>query len=371
MHISRRDFLNYGSGLALFAAMPTYVTAANNKSWLFSACSIKQQNFIFAMDLINKKSLFFEVSSRFHDITANDDYAVFIARRPGAVIKIMCLDTQSIIMTLRPGKNRHFFGHAIFSSDNRKLYATESIYAADNLSAKGIIGVYDVQQAFRKIKEIDLDSFGPHQLTLVSGRQIIAVAIGGIHTHPRQKRKKLNKDSFESSLIYIDENNFSIINKIPCEIPQLSLRHLCVDNRGKHSSIIISGQYEGYDTAPPLLYEHDVFQGKKLMPFESELPIWSMHEGYIGSVAIDHIGQKILASSSRGDLISVWDLTSRQLLKTIYLKDVSGVSFSKHFTQFVISNGLGEMYRLDPKKYELSLLQRKAHLQWDNHLMTV
>ncbi len=101
------------------------------------------------------------------------------ARRPG---------TFAMISIPRVRMNRsfphaagcHFYGHGHFSPDGRLLYASENDFDGN----RGVIGVYDAKDRFKRIMEFDAGGIGTHDMTVSDDGRLLIIANGGIETHP-------------------------------------------------------------------------------------------------------------------------------------------------------------------------------------------
>ncbi len=106
-------------------------------------------------------------------------------------------------MTIQSVAGRHFFGHGVFSPDGALLYATENDF--DN--AAGMVGIYDARSGFARIGEFPTHGVGPHELLLLGDGRTIAIANGGIETHPDFGRAKLNLPTMKPSFVLVDRAN--------------------------------------------------------------------------------------------------------------------------------------------------------------------
>jgi hypothetical protein len=75
------------------------------------------------------------------------------------------------------------------------LFTTENAYD----EARGVIGVREVSRGYQQVAEWDAHGIGPHQLNLSANGEHVIVTIGGIQTHPKSGREKLNLDSMQFS----------------------------------------------------------------------------------------------------------------------------------------------------------------------------
>ena len=126
-------------------------------------------------------------------------------------------------LTISSAEGRHFFGHGVFSPDGALLYATENDF--DN--AAGMVGVYDATDGFRRIGEFPTHGVGPHELLLMADGRTLAIANGGIETHPDYGRAKLNISTMKPSFVLIDRCDGDLTGSMNWRAGQhqLSIRH--------------------------------------------------------------------------------------------------------------------------------------------------
>ena len=137
------------------------------------------------------------------------------------------------------------------------LYATENDF--DN--AAGMIGVYDATGGFARIGEFPTHGIGPARNAAARRRRTLAVANGGIETHPDFGRAKLNYPTMKPSFVFVDRVTGDLIEKheLPPELHQLSIRHMDIDVTG---AVWFGCQHEGPATErPPLVGRARARQG--------------------------------------------------------------------------------------------------------------
>ena len=118
-----------------------------------------------------------------------------------------------------------------------------------------MIGLYDVADNYRRLGEYPSHGIGPHELILMPDGQTLAIANGGIRTHPDHGRAKLNLGSMKPSLVFADIAAGQHLDQADLPESQLSIRHLTMLRGGR---IAIALQFEGAKTADvPLVAIHD------------------------------------------------------------------------------------------------------------------
>ena len=149
------------------------------------------------------------------------------ARQPGTFAVVFDHSGRDAPLTIASITGRHFFGHGVFSPDGALLYATENDF--DN--AAGVVGVYDARAKFNRIGEFPTYGMGPHELLLLGDGRTIAIANGGIETHPDYGRAELNIATMKPSYVLVDRVTGDLIEKheLPAALHQLSIRHMDAD----------------------------------------------------------------------------------------------------------------------------------------------
>ena len=105
----------------------------------------------------------------------------------------------ALARSLRPGTGRHLAGHGVFSRRAiccSRPNTTTSRCAAWSASATRVPS--------RSCSEIDTHGIDPHEVAWLPDGRTLLVANGGIMTHPRTFRRKLNIPTMDPSLCAID-----------------------------------------------------------------------------------------------------------------------------------------------------------------------
>ena len=174
--------------------------------------------------------------------------------------------------------------------------------------------------------------------------ETLAVAVGGILTHPEEGRTKLNIPEMNPSLVYMNANSGQLISRhqLPPRMRKLSLRHLSVNGEGL---LCFGLQNEGPKWEyPALVGTHRM--GEDLRLLEAPIEIWQGMKNYCGSVAFDATGKILAASSPRGNMISFWEAGSGQHLYATQATDGCGIAPDGEEGSFLITCGTGEILRV-------------------------
>ncbi|WP_375750095.1 DUF1513 domain-containing protein [Vibrio sp. HN007] len=281
--------------------------------------------------------------------------AVVFARRPGSYFQPFNFITgeELALKVAEPG--RHYYGHGAFSNDGKWLYTTEG-----DVTSNGLIGVYDVDDNFKKVDEFSGFGIGPHELIVLQDDTIV-VGVGGVQT---DGRKPTNLESMKPSLSYLDKTG-RLIEQVGLDDHKLSIRHLSTFKgiAAKDEFVVCGQQYRGEpDDFPSLIGIHR--RGEPIQLLNAEPEEWARFNHYIASVAV--IGDHLLATSPRGNCYGIWSVSKNRLLELDFLPDASGVVSLNN--QFVVSSGSGKVVVRDANKIEYKI---NSGIQWDNHWSSI
>ncbi|WP_394212959.1 DUF1513 domain-containing protein [Enterovibrio calviensis] len=270
------------------------------------------------------------------------------ARRPGAFVQVLSIETGQTISTYLSDTNRYFYGHGDVLGNT--LFTTEGVKG----TSEGIIGVYHIHPdgVLKKEREIAGFGIGPHEIKVVN-ETTLAVAVGGIRT---DNRTATNLDSMSPSLVLIDIPSGRIVEKHQLADHQLSIRHLAVS---PNQDVVIAQQYKGDpDHIAPLLAIRR--NNGDFTALKAGTEHWTRFQQYIGSVACT--GSQVIATSPRGNCFGIWDIETGELQAISSLMDASGASAQRE--GFAISAGTGRVVIQEPRK---SITFQTSEVTWDNH----
>ena len=290
--------------------------------------------------------------------------AVHFARRPGVFAVVIDLVQGRAVGDITTPDDRHFHGHGVFSPDGRLLYATENDFAA----GRGVIGVYDAGHGYRRIGELPTHGIGPHELRLLGDGETLAVANGGILTHPDLPRVKLNLPDMTPSLVYLDRRDGRPLAtfRLAPDLHQLSIRHLAV---GRDNTVAVAMQYEGpAGDRVPLIAKQRGAAPLRLVTAPPDV-LRAMNQ-YCGGVAFDRGGAVIAVSAPRGNIVTFWEANSGRHLSTVPLPDGCGVAPAARPGMFLASSGRGGMILVDAGSGSAQPIRTGflAAGRWDNHM---
>jgi hypothetical protein len=291
------------------------------------------------------------------------DEGLVFARRPGTFAVAFDPVAGVALRRIDAAAGRHFYGHGAFSPDGRYLFTSENDYAA----GRGVLGVRDATDGYRQVGELASFGVGPHELVLMPDGATLAVANGGIRTHPERDRAKLNLDSMAPSLAYLDlaDGKLCADYRLAEEHHRLSIRHLAVLGSG---GVAIAMQYEGDMRDPvPLVGIHD---GDRIRLLEAPTDVQTQMRQYGGSVAVDRGGSLIAVSAPRGNLITFWDAAGGAYLTSTMVADGCGVAPTGRPGAFLITGGQRQVMRFEPRSGRRTMVELGGlpDSGWDNHL---
>lgn len=393
--MNRRQFIKAGSLLGAYCTtsfFPQKSVAAAQRTltdspqrWVSAQKNSSNKYALGWVNVANGNTHKHLTSFRGHDVIhhqVKNNTALMFARRPGIEAVEIQLDTGKMSSAFTCKKNRHLFGHGCINhsisnqstSDQNESNLNESILfttESDLENGLGKIGVRDANN-YQLLDEFDSYGIGPHQIKLLPDGKTLVVANGGIHTHPSTGRKKLNLDTMDSSLTYIDAQSGKLIDQFRIEESKASIRHLDVSANGKVAfAIQVQREACQHSRAIPLTGIHA--PGKPLELFNTPKTLLTGMNDYVGSVAINSESQIAGFTCPKGNVAAFWDMNSKSLVDYHRLHDVCGIAVTPDQQHFVLSSSTGEMRALNAKSLQEDRQQRikikGAH--WDNHLMAI
>jgi hypothetical protein len=288
---------------------------------------------------------------------------VVFARRPGTFAGIVDIGSGTLRHWIEAIPGRHFYGHGAFSADGGTLFAAENDYD----TGRGVLGVYDATDRYKRVGEVPSHGIGPHEVRLMPDGVTLAVANGGIRTHPDQDLANLNVDTMAPNLAFVDARTGARVGGacLPQRLHKLSIRHLDVDRGGR---VALAMQYEGdqRDRMPLVgLYDGD---GAIRMFRAPESDERRMRQ-YTGSVAFDVSGEILAASSPRGHVVTFWNARTAAYLCQLAATDASAIAPTGTPGTFLIAGGDGAVRLIDVRTGAGAILQTpNGPVRWDNHL---
>jgi len=359
--IDRRDFMK-AAGAAFAASLaPQRLFAVEQTDAVFATAYQRKDGACGVAVLSEDSKVLFTspLPDRGHDVTYDPiaRRSVVFARRPGTFAVVFDHTGAARPMTITSPPGRHFFGHGVFSPDGKLLYATENDYE----KAAGMIGVYDATDGFTRVGEFATHGMDAHELLLTDDGRTLAIANGGIETHPDFGRAKLNIATMKPSFVFIDRVSGDLIEKheLAPELHQLSIRHMDQDASG---TLWFSGQYEGPDTdRPPLVGK--VRMGRELELVSVEDKVLAAFNNYTGAIAANRDAGTIAVSSPQGNALAVLDEATGKVVSFRTLVEVCGLA--PDGAGFMVTTGKGNVIGGDGSRSSFD------DYYWDNHVLRI
>ena len=361
---SRRQFL-IGSALVLGSAAAgfTFTRSDRRHGTLLSAFEdAAGDQYVGGLSLDSREAFGAKVPMRAHGcaIDPRDPQRVlFFARRPGTLAYELRRDSMQVRTVFETPAGRHLAGHGLFSPDGTLLYTPEHDYER----ARGVLAVRDTKD-FRIVDEIDTRGIDPHEAQWLHPGQDLLVANGGIMTHPRTFRRKLNIPTMDPSLCVIDAHSGECKEQWRLPDHLLSIRHLAVASSG---AAVIGLQYEGEPAdAPGIVALYSPGTGLKLLEAPAEQR--AHFHGYVASVAISEPQNLIAAACPFGNGVACWSLDDGRFAGFVQAAESYGVSRLADGT-LVTSQRDGTAFVIDktPLRSQFLQLDSKIILRWDDH----
>ncbi|MBX3581701.1 MAG: DUF1513 domain-containing protein [Rhizobiaceae bacterium] len=359
--IDRRDFLK-AAGVSFVSALAPDAFAATLEADAVFATAYQRRDGRYGAAILSEAGKILhevELPDRGHDITFDpvSRRSVVFARQPGTFFVAFDHTGRAAPTTVESMPGRHFFGHGVFSPDGALLYTTEN----DFENAAGMVGIYDAKDGFSRIGEFPTYGVGPHELLLLGDGRTIAIANGGIETHPDFGRAKLNLPTMKPSFVLVDRVTGDLVEKheLPAELHQLSIRHMDVDQTG---TVWFGCQHEGPATERPGLVGRAV-RGKDLQLLDMEPKVLAGFRNYIGSVAANREAGTVAVTSPQGNAYAVIEAETGEIKRVEGLTEVCGVAPDR--SGFMVTTGTGEI--VEPS----GVSSTNGDYVWDNHMLRI
>ncbi|MCH2077545.1 MAG: DUF1513 domain-containing protein [Rhodobacteraceae bacterium] len=328
------------------AGSPAFLSAARTPAGRYVLCGLSEAGSI---------SFQIPIPDRGHAAAAHPTkpQAVAFARRPGTFALVVNCATGEVDQRLYAPEGRHFYGHGAFAEGGDILLTTENDYEA----GRGMLGLWDARNGYARMGEITSGGVGPHDMKLMSDGRL-AVANGGIETHPETGRTKLNLATMQPNLSYVSlDGVVSEVVELNPALRRNSIRHLAVDGRDR---VGMAMQWQG-DVADsvPLVAVHDARTGKLMLGAAQDQRSLL---GYAGSIAM--AGETVAVTSPKGGIAQTYSLEDFGLLNQVERPDICGVAAIGAEYVTTTGSGLFENHSGRPKRTQ-------TRLNWDNHLVSL
>lgn len=295
---------------------------------------------------------------------SNPGEVLAFARRPGLSITGFGRNAQDNATHIATTPDRHFYGHGCLNADGTRLYTTEN--RTD--TGEGLLIVRDATRNCTQLHEIDLGGIGPHEVVLLDDDKTLAIAIGGIRTHPDSGRTKLNLETMAPALLLMNADTGHITHRLslPSDLHQLSIRHLA-SLPGRRVACAL--QYEGPKShRMPLLAIAEPEAGL-VLPDAPDAVLRAMRN-YAGSIVTDSSGALIAMSHPRSHMVTFWSSDDLSYLGQQSHPDACGLAAMPEPGRFVVTGKEGRIAQIGiGHGTDLPLDPEFDGSDWDNHLI--
>ncbi len=326
---------------------------------------------------------------------------LFFARRPGTQAFELDRATMRVRTVFSTQTGRHLAGHGTYSAAGDLIFTPEHDYER----ARGVVVVRDARN-FAVIGEMNTHGIDPHELAWLPDGRSLLVANGGIMTHPRTFRRKLNIPTMDPSLCVLDSSSGEC--KSQWRLPEhlLSIRHLALTSDG---TAAVGLQYESNKEQAPgvvALYRPGVRvphpgplpkgegaephlgplpKGEGAEPHSTSVPKREVaqaqfrlltapaeetrrFQGYVASIAISEAHDVVAAACPYGGGVACWSLRDERYLGFIPAAETYGLSRVADGS-ILASQRDGTAYGLDEIRLRSHFLQvaTEQPIRWDDH----
>lgn len=349
----RRAFL---ASLLASASLPAASWAdAGNPAYLAAARETDGTYALFGLSATGQDVFRIALPGRGHAACAHPEApeAVAFARRPGTFALVIDCAIGQTRHHLHAPVGRHFYGHGAFVLGGSILVTTEN----DIATGEGRLGLWNRRAGYRRIGEITSGGIGPHDILSLPG-DVLAVANGGIRTHPDHGRDKLNIPDMRPNLTYLNLSG-EVLEQVSLapELHKASIRHLAWQD----GLLAFAMQWQGpLPDAAPLLGLHRRGSAPLLCaaPESEHLAM----QGYAGSVAIS--GARIGITSPLGGRLHVFDRAGT-FRTSLHRGDICGLAAGAD--GLLATDGRGGILTAGDSLAPLA----HANRNWDNHLVRI
>lgn len=282
---------------------------------------------------------------------------LFFARRPGVHAYRLDLSAMQVSQAFTTGRGRHLAGHGLYASDGSVLYTPEYDYE----TPRGMITVREPER-FELITEFATQGLDPHEIAWLPDGKTLVVANGGILTHPRSFRRKLNIPTMDPSLCLIDAATGRCLEQMRLDDHLLSIRHLAVTSTG---TVVAGLQYEAEARfAPSVAAVYRPGTGFRLL----DLPEQARYQvnGYVASIAASDVAGEVAAACPLGNGIARWALESGEFLGFETTQEVYGLSYAPTGDLLASQRDGSAIELTQPDVHELTI-RSPRRMRWDDH----
>ncbi len=268
----------------------------------------------------------FELTFLAHGITPspNDPKLAVLFEKHGPGCCVVDLCAKQIVRTVTTTRNRHFYGHGVFSRDGSVIYCTESDLEDRR---RGWIAVRD-GNTFEYLGDFPSFGLAPHDCRLLDDGNTLVVTNGGSAVG----------EPDEPNVSYIDVSSRQLLERMPVPDMRLDAGHLAIT----HAGDLAVASAPRFGTPDPTKHSG----GLSLRP--NGQPFCTVHEpfevtaqmlGETLSVVIHEASSTVGATNPEGHIVTFWHLGTGRLIRTLRVPNPRGIAISLSGQEFVIVFG--------------------------------
>lgn len=361
MTLSRRKFVLAATALAAGGVLFASRSKAHTGTLLSAFEDARGDQYVGGLSLRDEKVFGARVPMRAHGCTVHPidpNRVLFFARRPGTQAFELDRTTLRVrtVFTTQPGQ--HLAGHGAYSADGLFVFTPEHDYER----SRGVVVVRDAR-TFAVVGEMDTHGIDPHEIAWLPDGQSLLVANGGIMTHPRTFRRKLNIPSMDPSLCVLDANSGECKGQWRLPDHLLSIRHVAMTSDG---TTAIGLQYEGNKAQAPGIVA--LYRASQLRLLTAPAEETRRFQGYVASIAISETHDLIAAACPYGGGVACWSLRDERYIGFISAAETYGLSRVDDGS-ILASQRDGTAYDLDETRLRSQFLTVSSSqpIRWDDH----
>jgi hypothetical protein len=370
LKLSRRQFLLASASLSAAAAGGVLMSSqskAHSGTLLSAFEDARGDQYVGGLSLQDERVFGARVPMRAHGCAVHPtdpNRVLYFARRPGT--QAFELDRATMqartVFTTQPGQ--HLAGHGTYSASGDLIFTPEHDYE----HGRGVVVVRDAR-TFSVVDEIDSNGIDPHEVAWLPDQRSLLVANGGIMTHPRSFRRKLNIATMDPSLCVFDAASGECKEQWRLPDHLLSIRHVSMTSGGITA---VGLQYEGNKEQAPgiaALYRPGA-AGKQAQFRLLTAPAEETRrfQGYVASIAISEAHDLIAAACPYGGGVACWSLHDERYIGFIAAAETYGLSRVDDGS-ILASQRDGTAYGLDESRLRSQFLKIASAqpIRWDDH----
>lgn len=369
MMTSRRNFLLLSASATTLAAGGLLFSSrskARTGTLLSAYEDARGDQYVGGLSLNDERVFGARVPMRAHGCAIHPidpNRVLFFARRPGTQAFELDRAAMRVRTVFTTQDGQHLAGHGTYSHAGDLIFTPEHDYQR----ARGVVVVRDAR-SFTVVGELNSKGIDPHELAWLPDGRSLLVANGGIMTHPRTFRRKLNIPTMDPSLCVLDAGSGECKQQWRLPDHLLSIRHLSMASGG---TTAVGLQYEGNKEQAPgivALYRPPTDPRAGFRLLTAPAAETRRFQGYVASIAISETHDLIAAACPYGGGVACWSLRDERYLGFIAASETYGLSRVDDGS-ILASQRDGTAYGLDESRLRSHFLKilSAQPIRWDDH----